>query len=130
MSVLMLVGSKVPLYKVEFKNRKEENAHVNEFLIHSALDVVDEMTWTTSAMALKVVDTFNDQYVSAFVTATNLKFLLLHDSRNDDAIKSFFTELYELYLKLLMNPFYEYDTKIASQVFDARVKTLARRYLY
>ncbi|CCI48689.1 hypothetical protein ABG067_006214 [Albugo candida] len=130
MSVLMLVGTKEPLYKVEFKNRKEENAHVNEFLIHSALDVVDEMTWTTSAMALKVVDTFNDQYVSAFVTATNLKFLLLHDSRNDDAIKSFFLELYELYLKLLMNPFYEYDTKIASEIFDARVKTLARRYLY
>lgn len=100
MSVLMLVGTKEPLYKVEFKNRKEENAHVNEFLIHSALDVVDEMTWTTSAMALKVVDTFNDQYVSAFVTATNLKFLLLHDSRNDDAIKSFFLELYELYLKV------------------------------
>lgn len=96
----MLVGTKEPLYKVEFKNRKEENAHVNEFLIHSALDVVDEMTWTTSAMALKVVDTFNDQYVSAFVTATNLKFLLLHDSRNDDAIKSFFLELYELYLKV------------------------------
>lgn len=29
-----------------------------------------------------------------------------------------------------MNPFYEYDTKIASEIFDARVKTLARRYLY
>jgi hypothetical protein len=31
--------------------------------------------------------------------------------------------------QLLMNPFYEYDTPIASEVFDARVKTLARRYL-
>lgn len=32
-------------------------------------------------------------------------------------------------IQLLMNPFYEYDTPITSEVFDARVKTLARRYL-
>ncbi|TMW69337.1 hypothetical protein Poli38472_001493 [Pythium oligandrum] len=129
MSMFVLVGSKEPLYKMEMKTRKEESAHVDEFLLHSALDIVDEMMWTTPNMALKVVDKFNDQFVSAFVTATNIKFLLLHESRNDDTIKAFFHEVHELYLKLLMNPFYEYDTPITSEVFDARVKTLARRYL-
>ncbi|GAB9465543.1 hypothetical protein Gpo141_00002949 [Globisporangium polare] len=129
MSLFVLVGSKEPLYKMEMKSRKEESAHVDEFLLHSALDIVDEMMWTTQPMALKVVDKFNDQLVSAFVTATNVKFLLLHETRNDDTIKAFFHEVHELYLKLLMNPFYEYDTPIKSEVFDARVKTLARRYL-
>ncbi|GLE04051.1 hypothetical protein PINS_up012962 [Pythium insidiosum] len=129
MSMFVLVGSKEPLYKMEMRTRREESAHVDEFLLHSALDIVDEMMWTSQAMALKVVDKFNDQLVSAFVTATNVKFLLLHETRNDDTIKAFFHEVHELYLKLLMNPFYEYDTPITSEIFDARVKTLARRYL-
>jgi trafficking protein particle complex subunit 2 len=154
MSMFVLVGSKEPLYKMELKSRKEESAHVDEFLLHSALDIVDELMWTTQSMALKVVDKFNDQFVSAFVTATSVKFLLLHESRNEDTIRAFFHEVHELYLKvsalpgyfmgiwwgsllsplressqLLMNPFYEYDTPITSEVFDARIKTLARRYL-
>lgn len=100
MSLFVLVGSKEPLYKMEMKSRKEESAHVDEFLLHSALDIVDEMMWTTQPMALKVVDKFNDQLVSAFVTATNVKFLLLHETRNDDTIKAFFHEVHELYLKV------------------------------
>lgn len=163
--MFVVVGSKEPLYKMEMRARREESAHVDEFVLHAALDLVDELMWTTPAMALKVVDRFNDQLVSAFVTASGVKFLLLHETRNDDTVKAFFHEVHELYVKvrrggnvqggrrggcinvslvidgsncsfvfllllqLLMNPFYEYDTPISSEVFDARVKTLARRYL-
>lgn len=100
MSLFVLVGSTQPLYKMEMKSRKEESAHVDEFLLHSALDIVDELMWTTQSMNLKVVDKFNDQFVSAFVTATNIKFLLLHETRNDDTIRAFFHEVHELYLKV------------------------------
>jgi trafficking protein particle complex subunit 2 len=103
MSMFVLVGSKEPLYKMELKSRKEESAHVDEFLLHSALDIVDELMWTTQSMALKVVDKFNDQFVSAFVTATNVKFLLLHESRNEDTIRAFFHEVHELYLKVSLS---------------------------
>lgn len=98
--MFVLVGSKEPLYKMEMRSRKEESAHVDEFLLHSALDVVDELMWTTPAMALKVVDKFNDQLVSAFVTPSSVKFLLLHETRNDDTIRAFFHEVHELYLKV------------------------------
>lgn len=100
MSLFVLVGSKEPLYKMEVKSRREESAHVDEFLLHSALDIVDEAMWTTPSMALKVVDKFNEQLVSAFVAATGVRFLLLHESRNDDTIKAFFHEVHELYLKV------------------------------
>ncbi|DAZ97215.1 TPA: hypothetical protein N0F65_003846 [Lagenidium giganteum] len=118
MSIFVMVGSKEPLYKMEMKSRRDDSAHLDEFLLHSALDLVDEMMWTTPVMALKVVDKFNDLLVSAFVTATNIKFLLLHDTKNDDTIKAFFHEVHELYLKLLLNPFYEYDTPIKSERTD------------
>lgn len=88
--------------------------------------------WTTSLMYLKVVDKFNQWVVSAFVTGGGARFMLLHDSndyKNEDSIKNFFQEVYESYMKLLMNPFYEHNTRVKSPVFERKVQNAARRYL-
>ncbi|CAK4085341.1 unnamed protein product [Aphanomyces euteiches] len=127
MSLFMIVGSTDPLYSLDVKPRKEDTAHVDEFVLNSSLDVVQEAMWTNNNMWMKVVDKFNEQFVSGFVTATNIKFLLLHESRNEDAIKLFFQEVYDLYVKLLLNPFYTHDTPINSPDFDLRVRALAKR---
>jgi hypothetical protein len=111
-----------------------------------------------------------------------MKLMLLHDTRgNDDSVKSFFTEVYELYTKVrvltshwkmnwvsggkpmllkyevgecgqahdiaclvrllgladnqscipqvLLNPFYEPTQPITSQVFQHKVKLLAKKFL-
>jgi hypothetical protein len=71
----------------------------------------------------------NQQYVSTFLTAGNIKFVLLHGGRGEESIKNFFYEVHELYVKLSMNPFYQYDTPITSKEFDKRVRAVARRYL-
>jgi hypothetical protein len=55
--------------------------------------------------------------------------MLLHGGRNEDSIRNFFQDVYELYVKLSMNPFYRYDTPIKSEAFDTRVRAIARRYL-
>ena len=54
--------------------------------------------------------------------------MLLHDVRNEDGIRNFFHDVHELYVKVLMNPFYTPNTPISSQLFDSRVKALGRRY--
>ena len=71
----------------------------------------------------------NQQQVSTFLTAGNIKFMLLHGGKTEDSVRNFFNEVYELYVKLSMNPFYHYDTPITSKEFDRRIKNLARRYL-
>ncbi|CAM9679862.1 unnamed protein product [Ascophyllum nodosum] len=109
--------------------RGDESAHLNQFIVHSALDMVDRKQWSTPATYLRLVDKFNEQNVSAFLTAGGAKLMLLHDGRADDAIRSFFAEVHELYVKLLMNPFYAYDSPIVSPAFDQRVKALARKFL-
>ena len=38
--------------------------------------------------------------MSAFTTAGHVRFLLLHDGRSDDLVRSFFRDVYELYLRV------------------------------
>lgn len=49
----------------------------------------------------QAVDRFNNLVVAAFVSPGSARFLLLHDSRaSDDAIKAFFMDAYEAYVKV------------------------------
>mmetsp|Transcript_11961 Transcript_11961/g.17930 ORF Transcript_11961/g.17930 Transcript_11961/m.17930 type:complete len:131 (-) Transcript_11961:1654-2046(-) len=130
--MLLIVGSNEPLYEAEFTkeiDRIEDTAHLNQFILHSAMDMVDEASDSTNQMYLRIVDRFNDQNVFAFVTAGGVRFLLLHEGRNEDAVRNFFQEVHELYVRLLLNPFYQFDSPILSPAFDQRIHALARRYL-
>ena len=48
----------------------------------------------------QTVDRFNNLFVTAFVSPGSAKFLLLHDGKNDDSIRNFFLEIYDLYLRV------------------------------
>uniref|UniRef100_A0A7R9UZR6 Trafficking protein particle complex subunit n=1 Tax=Chlamydomonas euryale TaxID=1486919 RepID=A0A7R9UZR6_9CHLO len=132
-SVLTLViagPTDQPLYEIDLTGPKEQQAqYLHQFVLHASLDAVDEALITSKECHLKVVDRFNNLMVTAFVTPGNARFLLLHDGRNDESIKAFFFELYELYVKIMINPFHGPATKISNREFDKRVKLLARRLL-
>ncbi|XP_020085193.1 transport protein particle 20 kDa subunit-like isoform X2 [Ananas comosus] len=98
----------IPIYEAEVGSvlKKEEAAHLHQFILHAALDIVQDLAWTTSAILM-----------------------LLHDSRNEDGIKSFFQDVHELYLKILLNPLYLPGSRITSSHFDTKVRALARKYL-
>lgn len=63
------------------------------------------------------------------VVIADYRFLLLHDGRNEDSIKAFFSELHELFTKVATNPLHEPDAPIKSNVFSDRVQQLARKHL-
>ncbi|KAF8645947.1 hypothetical protein HU200_066038 [Digitaria exilis] len=121
----------IPIYEAEVGSapKKEDLAHQHQFILHAALDVVQDLAWTTNAMFLRSVDRFSDLVVSVYDSVVHTRFMLLHDPRSDDGIKSFFQEVHELYIKIFLNPLYLPGSRITSSHFDTKVRALARKYL-
>jgi hypothetical protein len=152
-----------PLFEYEFGTSKQggdgqsrfsdQARHLNQFVLHSSLDIVEEIQWTSNQLYLKAIDKFFNNYISCFITGGNVKLLLLHQPLNpagaggsttrnstsiganptspqtEEAIKNFFTEAYENYVKAIMSPFYKANMEIKSPVFRARVAAAGRKYL-
>ncbi|KZW03928.1 transport protein particle complex subunit [Exidia glandulosa HHB12029] len=106
-----------------------QDRHVIQMIAHASLDVIEDVVRTNNGMYLKGVDKFNEWTVSAFVTPGNIKFILLHDGRNDEGIRAFFSDVWELYVKTTLNPFHMVNTAIKSGIFDVRVKASAKKNL-
>lgn len=99
-----------------------------------------------------MIDKFFNNYISCFVTGANVKFLLLHQptisgsgsgstrsstsiaanptsAATEDAIKNFFVEVYENWVKAVMNPFYKANMEVKNPIFRQRVVAAGKKYL-
>ncbi|GMI89951.1 hypothetical protein like AT1G80500 [Hibiscus trionum] len=71
----------IPIYEAEVGSaaKREDAAQLHQFILHAALDIVQDLAWTTSAMFLKAIDRFNDLVVSVYVTAGHILYIYRTD---------------------------------------------------
>jgi hypothetical protein len=74
-TIFVIVGKNdKPIFEIEMgEPRKTGNEHLNQFVIHSALDIVDETQWANPGLHLKVVDQYKNLQV-----CDNFQFIALH----------------------------------------------------
>ncbi|EMC93797.1 hypothetical protein BAUCODRAFT_93647 [Baudoinia panamericana UAMH 10762] len=170
-----IIGTKDnPLFELEFGTSKvggdgiarfrDEARYMNQFIVHAALDIVEEVQWGTKEQYLRRVDTFQNNHVHCFLTGGNMKFMLLMNpdpsnttysayqtsppsrpstgrqstillaanptsQQTEDAVRQFMAEVYEAWIKCLMNPFYLINQPVRSPIFRGRVSAAAKKYL-
>jgi len=61
-----------------------------QFIVHAALDIVDQRAAATPAMFLKGIDKFNDMTVSSFVTASGTPRIYCYKARFPHALRLLF----------------------------------------
>ena len=113
-------GTSGVLYELDFIS-KADVARSLTFTLHAALDMVDLAVWSSPSTYLKVVDRHNEQLVSAYVTPGGARFLVLHDARNEEGIRSFCTEVHEV--SYLRAPRRARDLALAAELPHTTVRT-------
>ncbi|GAC77209.1 hypothetical protein PANT_25d00034 [Moesziomyces antarcticus T-34] len=108
---------------------KRKQRYELQMIAHSALDTIEDALITSPYLYLKSIDRIQEYTTSCFVVPGNVKFVLLHEHKHEDGIKSFFLELWEAYLKVAMNPFQDANAPIDNPTFDARVRAAAKKFL-
>jgi hypothetical protein len=54
---------------------------------------------------------------------------LLANNPTEEAVRQFMTDVYEAWIKCIMNPFYAVNAPVSSPVFRGRVAAAAKKYL-
>ncbi|KAK0263805.1 TRAPP subunit [Friedmanniomyces endolithicus] len=76
-----------PLFELSFGSSKQggdgqakfrpEALYMNQFLVHAALDLVEEVQWVSKDLYLKRIDSHQNNHIHCFLTGGNVKFMLL-----------------------------------------------------
>jgi hypothetical protein len=62
-----------PVYELGIENliKRKDQIYLHEFILHSSLDVIEQVQWNTNNMYLKTVDRFNELSVTCLLTPSS-----------------------------------------------------------
>ncbi|KAL0024525.1 hypothetical protein WJX79_000831 [Trebouxia sp. C0005] len=121
-----------PLYLEVFQSKgKQEDALKFHYIMHCALDAVEEKVAAPRKAPGEVFDTYlgmlyptEDFKVYGSISNTRIKFMLVVDEmlQKEDEMRMIFKRFHTAYVDAVSNPFYTTSTSVTSKRFDARSK--------
>ena len=69
-----------PLYElaIEGLTKRKDYVQLHEFILHSSLDVIEHIQWTSPNMYLRTIDKFNELSVTCLLTPSSKPFYNQH----------------------------------------------------
>ncbi|CAD2222572.1 hypothetical protein AGDE_03948 [Angomonas deanei] len=113
----------------EFSGDDGDSVQVlRQFFTYASLDVIDDVMWTKGDFYLNKVDHSSELFISAYIGLAPIKLVLMHDADQSDTVRQFFSEVYEVVVKYLLNPFSEPNKDIHSPFVHESIVALHKKY--
>ncbi|OAF65804.1 Trafficking protein particle complex subunit 2 [Intoshia linei] len=110
-------------------DKPDERMNLQQVTAYASMDVIMEKSLSSNQMYLGIVESSNGWLVYAFLTPSNHRFILLNTQLNEESIRSLFIEIFDGFLKVTLNPFYQFNEPITNKEFDIRVKNCLKRFV-
>eukprot|EP01053_Blabericola_migrator_P000095 Blabericola_migrator_1__94@NODE_1022_length_5670_cov_110_763520_g702_i0_p4_GENE_NODE_1022_length_5670_cov_110_763520_g702_i0NODE_1022_length_5670_cov_110_763520_g702_i0_p4_ORF_typecomplete_len140_score18_87Sedlin_N/PF04628_13/3_2e22_NODE_1022_length_5670_cov_110_763520_g702_i037264145 len=132
--LLVIVGKgDALLYETSLGPSKRDDVGAtasDQFRCLAAIEPMELLLWQQPQMYCKVVDRTGKMCVSAFAGANYTKLLLLHrPAKSDENVRYFFQDVYELVVKIQLNPLCDYNGLLYTPAFEKKVMALAAKHL-
>mmetsp|Transcript_17753 Transcript_17753/g.57404 ORF Transcript_17753/g.57404 Transcript_17753/m.57404 type:complete len:139 (+) Transcript_17753:1744-2160(+) len=120
-----------PLYLESFAGDNGEDALRFHYIVHCALDVIEEKVAAPSKGAASLNETYlgllyptEDFNVYGYMSNTRVKFVMvLDDAEVKDAdVRMVFRRFHSAYVDAVCNPFHTPGQRLVSKNFDARIR--------
>jgi len=99
------------------------------YIVHASLDAVEDGVIANHETYLGLLYPNEDFRVYGYVTATNVKLIVVIDHEtNDAAVKSFFEKFHLIYCNMACNPFYTLGDQITSKGFENEIAIIAAQF--
>lgn len=103
-----------PVFEMEIllaaEGEPRDNCHLNQIRTQVALDLTGENVAARQQVLKTVGDSAGGWFQHLLPRSREVP--VLRDTRQEDGIKNFFTEVYDLHIKFVMNPFDEPNSPI------------------
>eukprot|EP00750_Incisomonas_marina_P016642 INCI19249.1.p1 GENE.INCI19249.1~~INCI19249.1.p1 ORF type:complete len:147 (-),score=27.64 INCI19249.1:195-635(-) len=129
---MMVSDTDFPVFEAYFQGYATQSELVKnqkDYILYSALDMVDNELLLSTKNYYEELDSFNEWKISAFVSPGQTKYLLMHRNECREGISAFFKEVHQHYVETVLNPFYRLGTVITTPVFARSVNRSARKWL-
>lgn len=128
--LLVLDRDNVPLLQMPLVAAGEDDPVMIDLVLQSAVEVLITKLASSRQLYLKQIDKVTPEWaVSAFVTLGNIKFILLHPIKIDEAtLKIFFSDVHTAFVKSYMSPFSDDGKNIdCNGVFSKAIVECSRK---